>query len=101
MAEGAGLMAYDPKEQEVVLEVFRALLAEVTRDGGQKRARGEKPPWWRDEGHEAAIFSHLAKWKRGMKIDPDSGVHPMIHAGWRCLAIGYQETRGKRDPQDG
>ena len=100
MAGGAGLM-YNPSEQEDVLEVFLDMLATVTRDGGQKRARGEKPPWWRDDSHEAAIFSHLTKWKRGLKTDPDSGTHPLVHAGWRCLAIAYQELRGKRDPTDG
>ena len=100
MVEGAGL-TYDAQEQTDVLVVFMALLAKVTRDGGQKRARGEKPPWWRDDSHEAAIFSHLAKWKKDMNTDPDSGAHPLVHAGWRCLAIAYQETRGKRDPADG
>ena len=99
MAREAGL-TYDPQEQADVLEVFKALLGAVTRDGGRKRAQGTKPPWWRDDSHEAAIFSHLAKWKRGHKTDPDSGTHPLVHAGWRCLAIAYQEMRGKRDPAD-
>lgn len=92
---------YDPQEQDVVLRTFAALLAEVTKDGGKKRARGEKPPWWQDDSHEAAIFSHFTKWKMGLKTDPDSGTHPMVHAGWRCLAIAAQELYGKQDPARG
>lgn len=93
-------MSYDPTEQEVIERVFLEMLRSVTRDGGRKRAAGLKPPWWRDDSHEAAIFSHLNKWKHGMKEDPDSGVHPLVHLAWRALAIAYIETRGKVDPAD-
>ena len=58
-------MTYDASEQALVLNEFMALLTRVTRDGGKKRAQGLKPPWWCDESHEAAIFSHLTKWKKG------------------------------------
>ena len=88
-------------EKATVLNTFHNMLAAVTGDGSKKRQAGLKPPWWQDDSHEAAIFSHLHKWKRGEKVDPDSGAHPMIHAGWRCLAIGYQETYGKVDPEEG
>jgi hypothetical protein len=86
------------REREVVLETFTGLLAKVTGDGSVKRQRGEKPPWWRDGSHEAAIFSHLNKWKHGEKVDKDSGSHPLVHLAWRALAIAYQETAGKIDP---
>ncbi len=89
---------YDPSEQDLILRVFSDLLASVTKDGGQKRNAGLKPPWWRDPSHEAAIFSHLNKWKHGELVDPDSGVHPLVHLSWRALAIVIQETYGKRDP---
>lgn len=91
--------AYNRLEQDVVLETFTKMLREVTKDGGRKRAAGEKPPWWEDQSHEAAIFSHLNKWKHGEKVDKDSGVHPFVHLAWRALAIAYQETYGKVDPQ--
>jgi dATP/dGTP diphosphohydrolase len=93
-------MAYDATEQDVLMRVFAALLRLPTKDGGQKRARAEKPPWWRDDSHEAAIFSHLNKWKHGEKVDPDSGVHPLVHLAWRALAIAYQETFGQIEPAD-
>lgn len=89
---------YDPSEQDVVLRTFSEMLAHVTRDGGKKRARGEKPPWWIDPAHEAAIFSHLSKWKHGEKVDPDSGAHPLVHLAWRALAVAYQEATGKTAP---
>lgn len=91
-------MAYDATEQNVVLETFTKMLWSVTKDGGKKRERGEKPEWWRDESHEAAIFSHLNKWKHGETADKDSGAHPLVHLAWRALAIAYQETQGKVDP---
>jgi len=91
-------MSYDASEQGLVNEVFKALLASATGDGGKKRAAGLKPPWWRDPAHEAAIFSHLNKWKRGETVDPDSGAHTLVHFAWRALAIAYQETYGKVDP---
>ena len=79
-------------EQVDVLERFSEELAKATRDGGRKRARDEKPPWYVDQSHEAGAFSHLAKWKRGELVDPDSGAHPLVHAAWRLLAIACQET---------
>jgi len=90
---------YDASEQDVLLYTFRTMLAAVTADGGRKRARGEKPPWWQDGSHERAMFSHLAKWKRGDLRDPDSGSHPLTHLAWRALAVAYQETYGQVDPQ--
>lgn len=89
---------YDATEQDVVVKVFADMLWAVTKDGGKKRARGDKPEWWRDGSHEAAIFSHLNKWKHGEKTDKDSGTHPLVHLAWRALAIAYQETNGRVDP---
>ena len=89
---------YDPTEQDVLSTVFTDMLRGVTRDGGNKRARGEKPGWYVDPSHEAAIYSHLNKWKHGETHDPDSGAHPLVHLAWRALAIAYQETYGRRDP---
>jgi hypothetical protein len=91
-------MSYDASEQGVLLDVFRDMLRAVTKDGGNKRARGEKPPWWRDPSHEAAIWSHINKWKHGELVDKDSGVHPLVHLAWRALAIAWQESRGMVDP---
>lgn len=92
------MKTYDATEQDLVVKVFADMLWSVTRDGGKKRAAGEKPPWWRDDSHEAAIFSHISKWKHGEKVDKDSGAHPFVHLAWRALAIAYQETAGKVDP---
>lgn len=87
-----------PTEQDVAIRTFAEMLRQVLSDGGRKRSAGLKPPWWRDDSHEAAIFSHLAKRKRGELHDPDSGVHPYIHGACRMLMIAYQETYGKVDP---
>ena len=89
---GPGVSSYDATEQEVVMAAFAALLRSVTQDGGRKRAAGVKPPWYRDTSHEAAIFSHLNRWKHGEKVDPDSGVHPLVHLAWRALAIAAVES---------
>jgi hypothetical protein len=86
-------------ERETVLSVFTGMLAAATGDGSRKRQSGEKPPWWRDHSHEAAIFSHLNKWKHGERFDKDSGVHPLVHLAWRALAVAYQETEGLIDPE--
>lgn len=87
-------MTYDPTEQDKVIDVFSDMLRSATKDGGAKRAAGLKPPWWNDPSHEAAVFSHLNKWKHGETSDPDSGAHPLVHLAWRALAIAYQETAG-------
>jgi hypothetical protein len=89
-----GWVADDPwaDEREDVLGRFYDELAKATGDGSKKRQSGEKPPWYKDGSHEAAIFSHLTKWKRGERVDPDSGAHPLVHAAWRCLAIACQES---------
>ena len=94
--EKAGLevraVASTPEQQEV-LQSFLDLLSGVTKDGGRKRKAGLKPSWKVDKSHEAAIFSHLNKWKHGEQADPDSGAHPLVHLAWRALAIAYQESR--------
>ena len=79
-------------EQDDIIQRFSAELRKPTGDGAVKRERGEKPPWWADDAHEAAVFSHLMKWKRGEIVDPDSGAHPLVHAAWRLLAIACRES---------
>lgn len=79
-------------EREDILRRFRDELAKATGDGSKKRQAGEKPPWYRDDAHEAAIFSHLNKWKHGEKFDADSGAHTLVHLAWRALAIACKET---------
>lgn len=79
-------------EVEDVLARFLEELQKATGDGANKRRAGTKPPWYRDDSHEGAIFSHLTKWKRGELVDPDSGAHPLVHAAWRCLAIACRES---------
>ncbi len=91
--------SYNPSEQDKVIEVFSNMLRAATKDGGKKRALGLKDPWWKDSNHEAAIFSHLSKWKHGEKQDKDSGAHPLIHLGWRCLAQAYIEIYGPINPE--
>jgi hypothetical protein len=88
-----------PGEVPRLLLVFNAMLREVSADGARKRRAGMKPPWWRDPAHEGAIYSHLAKWKRGQRRDMESGAHPLVHLAWRALAIAYQETYGQVDPE--
>ena len=78
-------------EQAEVIGGFIDGLLGATADGGRKRATGSKPSWKVDQSHEAAIFSHLRKWKAGEKIDPDTGRHTMWNAAWRCAAIAWQE----------
>jgi hypothetical protein len=84
-----------------IIMYFATMLLKPTGDGSKKLQRGEKPSWKVDRSHEAAIFSHLMKWKKGEKVDPDSGAHPLVHAAWRCLAIAWQEMNnmhGARRP---
>lgn len=89
---------YDPSEQDVLIGVFSEMLRQPTRDGGKKRATGKKPPWWSDDAHLPALFSHLNRYFHGEKKDPDSGAHPLVHLAFRALSIAYQETEGKVDP---
>ena len=79
------------EERADVLRRFNEELTKATGDGSKKRQTGEKPPWYNDPSHEAAIFSHLRKWKAGELIDPDSGTHPLVHGAWRMLAIACKE----------
>ena len=85
-------------EVDLLMEEFEQMLRAVSGDGGNKRRAGTKPPWWMDASHEAAIFSHLNKWKHGELQDKDSGQHPLVHMAWRALAIAYQEVYGMKDP---
>jgi hypothetical protein len=77
---------------------FYEELKKPTGDGQNKRRTG-KPPWYVDPDHEPAFFRHVAKWKSGEIMDPDSGAHHLVHAAWRLLAIACQET-GNVPPGD-
>lgn len=79
-------------EQEDVLARFMEELRKPTGDGAKKRSRNEKPPWYVDDSHMGAVFSHLTKYFRGELVDADSGCHPLVHAGWRLLAQACIET---------
>lgn len=85
-------------EREDVLTRFAHELRKATGDGSKKRQSGEKPPWYLDGSHEAALFSHLNKWKHGEKVDSDSGAHPLVHLAWRALAIACTESGNTPDP---
>ena len=79
-------------EQEDVLARFVEELRKPTGDGAQKRSRNEKPPWYLDDSHHRAVFSHYMKWLGGEKVDPDSGGSPLAHAAWRLLAMACIES---------
>lgn len=79
-------------EQEDLIARFVCELSKATGDGAVKRRMGGKPPWYLDDSHEGAVFSHLTKWKRGETKDADSGAHPLVHAAWRLLAIACRES---------
>jgi hypothetical protein len=81
-------------EQSEIIGWFTMMLRAATSDGQRKRASGKKPLWKVDPAHEAALFSHLNKWKHGETVDADSGAHPLVHLAWRALAIAWQETYG-------
>lgn len=83
---------YDPTEQDDLLARFMEELRKPTGDGGKKRERGTKPPWYEDDSHEGAFFRHIARWKSGEMMDSDSGAHHLVHASWRLLAVACIET---------
>lgn len=67
-------------------------LKKVLADGGNKRARNEKPPWYLDE-HKDAANRHWNRWETdGEMVDPDSGAHPLVHESCRTLMIAMIET---------
>jgi hypothetical protein len=84
-------------ERRDLLLRFQHELVKVTADGSKKRQTGAKPPWYRDDQHLSAVFSHITKWMRGHHIDPDSGAHPLVHAAWRLLAIACSENGNNPD----
>jgi len=79
-------VTYDASEQDDLLNRFMEELRKPTGDGGRKRARAEKPPWYEDDSHHAAAMRHYARWLSGEKVDPQSGGHPLAHSAWRLLA---------------
>lgn len=78
-------------EQNEILGTFNDLLAGPTGDGGNKRARGEKPSWKVDMTHLRKGIGHLVRYLCGERVDKDSGCHPLQHAAWRFLAVAFQD----------
>jgi hypothetical protein len=79
-------------EQQDVLARFMEELRKPTGDGKNKRARGEKPPWYNDNSHPAAMYRHLERWEAGERYDPDHEAHPLVAMAWRALAIACKES---------
>lgn len=79
-------------ELEDVLNRFAGELRLVMGDGANKRAAGQKPPWYEDDSHLASVFSHIAKYLKGEVVDADSGAHTLVHCAARCLLIALRET---------
>lgn len=93
---------YNLHEVDDLLARFMEELRKPTGDGAKKRQAGSKPPWYLDDSHEGAAFSHITKWKRGELVDPDSGAHPLVHSAWRLLAIACKESGNvPLEPPDG
>lgn len=43
---------------------------------------------------------HLGAWLEGEQIDPESGLHHLLHAAWNCLAAwSYQTGTGAKTVQ--
>lgn len=78
-------------ERADVLRRFTEELAKATGDGSRKRQAGEKPPWYEDVSHAAAMYRHLERWEAGEKHDPEHEAHPLVAAAWRALAIACKE----------
>lgn len=85
-------MTYDASEQDDLLNRFMDEFRKPTGDGGRKRARAEKPPWYEDDSHHAAAMRHYARWLGGEQLDADSGAHHLVHASWRLLAVACKEV---------
>lgn len=86
-------MAYDPAEQDEIIEAFIELLTAATQDGAKKRIAGKKVGWKIDPSHLAAKRRHDARYE----LDPtgrdeDSGAHHLVASAWRSLAIAWQDT---------
>ena len=85
-------MSYDPSEQNQITQLYAEMLDACTKDGGRKRAAGEKVDWRIDPDHRRGFYSHIYKYEAGDREDEDSGAHPLVHAAWRLLATAWQET---------
>lgn len=91
---------YDPREQEEAFEALTSVLRTVLKDGGRKRAAGEKPPWWCDTSHKRAFHSHFYKYfGLNEMTDRDSGAHALAHLACRALMIAWQDLHGRVDPR--
>lgn len=42
----------------------------------------------------AAIQRHLAEWRKGVSLDPETGVPHVIAAAWGCFALAEYERTG-------
>jgi hypothetical protein len=43
----------------------------------------------------SCAMRHLLKWFAGERVDPESGLHHLLHAAWNCLAAYYYEEMGR------
>lgn len=83
---------YRSSEQNEILGTFLDMLKGPTGDGGAKRGRGDKVSWKIDAGHWSAAMRHIDRYSKDDETeDKDSGVHPLIHAAWRLLAVAWQD----------
>ena len=43
---------------------------------------------------EASMLRHENAFRRGEKLDPESGLHHLLYVAWNALALYYYEEKG-------
>ena len=67
-------------------------LASVFQHGAEKYGEGNWKKGFVKTRLIGALLRHVVAYQKGERVDPDSGLHPMLQAAANALIIYYQDT---------
>lgn len=88
-----GKLQYNLLPIEAVEEIIKVLMFGITKY--------EKNSWqsinhFNDRYYDAAM-RHLAQWKKGEKLDSESGLSHLSHAATNCLFLIWKELQNENN----
>lgn len=88
----SGKLRYDLLDIPALEQVIKALMfgANLYGAGNYRKVKNKRTRYWN------AAMRHLGEYRKGVRQDKDSSLHPLAHAIVDCLFIVEQDMKVKK-----